>query len=51
MEIKETARKYMDDLAKVLKVIDIGEIENFAKELLDAYEKDLPFINKQCGFH
>ena len=40
MEIKETARKYMDDLAKVLKVIDIGEIENFAKELGEAWEKN-----------
>ena len=40
MEIKETARKYIDELAGLLKVIDMGEIEDFAKELGEAWKKD-----------
>ncbi len=40
MEIKETAKKYIDELAGLLKIIDMGEIEDFAKELGEAYKNN-----------
>jgi len=40
MEIKEFAKEYIEELAELLKVIDIGEIENFAKELGKAYKNN-----------
>ncbi len=40
MEIKESAKKYIDELVGLLKVIDIGEIEDFAKKLGEACKKN-----------